>query len=135
MSDIFACGECRAVYTIIRLLEPPIAPPHCEVCGNKFPPRELGEWLAYQHAEPEWNVKAWLTDTQHVESQLTDAQHVESQLTDAQHVESHMSQDDQPENSDQPLVDHEDQPAVIRTKVLTTLTGGVRKIAALITRD
>jgi hypothetical protein len=125
MPDIFACRECRAVYTIIRLLEPPAAPPHCEVCGSKFPPRELGEWLAYQHAEPEWNVKAWLTDTQHVESQLTDAQH----------VESHMSQDDQPENSDQPLVDDEGQPAVIRTKVLTTLTGGVRKIAALITRD
>ena len=125
MSDIFACRECRAVYTIIRLLEPPTAPPQCEVCGSKFPPRELGEWLAYQHAEPEWNVKAWLADTQHVESQLTDTQH----------VESHMSQDDQPENSDPPLVDDEDQPAVIRTKVLTTLTGRVRKIAALITRD
>jgi hypothetical protein len=90
MPDIFACRECRAVYTIIRLLEPPTAPPRCEVCGSYFPPRELGEWLAYQRAEPEWNVKAWLTDTQH--------------------VEPHLSRDDQPENSDQPLVDNKTNP-------------------------
>jgi hypothetical protein len=113
MSDIFACRECRAVYTITRLPEPPTAPPHCEVCGSKFPPRELGEWLAYQHAEPEWNVKAWLTDIQHIESDV--------------------NPDDQPENSS--LLTTAGQSAVVRAKAFTTLTGGVRKIAALITRD
>jgi CheY-like chemotaxis protein len=41
-------------------------------------------------AEPEWNVKAWLTGTQH--------------------VESHVSRDDQPEKSDQPLVDDKTNP-------------------------
>jgi hypothetical protein len=61
VSDLFACRECRAIYVITRLPQSPNAPSSCEVCGSKFPPCELGEWLTYQRAEPEWTVNEWLT--------------------------------------------------------------------------
>lgn len=63
MVDVFACQECHAVYALTRHQQPPNAAPFCESCGNKFPPKELGEWLTYERAEPERTVNQWLTST------------------------------------------------------------------------
>jgi hypothetical protein len=60
MRDIFACRECQSIYEITRVSEPPVLTPFCRNCGCKFPPNELGDWLAYERAEPEWTVDAWL---------------------------------------------------------------------------
>jgi hypothetical protein len=60
MRDIFACRECQSIYEITRVSEPPVLAPFCRNCGCKFPPSELGDWLAYERAEPEWTVDAWL---------------------------------------------------------------------------
>ena len=60
MRDIFACRECQSIYEITRVSQPPVLPPFCRNCGCKFPPSELGDWLAYERAEPEWTVDAWL---------------------------------------------------------------------------
>jgi hypothetical protein len=60
MRDIFACRECQSIYEITRVSEPPVLTPFCRNCGCKFPPSELGDWLAYERAEPEWTVDAWL---------------------------------------------------------------------------
>src|SRR5690349_1577689 len=57
MPDIFAC-----IYAIYRHRQQPLARPHCQVCSAKFPPSELGEWLSYRRAEPEWTVRQWLRD-------------------------------------------------------------------------
>jgi hypothetical protein len=111
MSDIFACRDCHAVYSIVRLQKPPTAPSRCEVCGSQFPPMELGEWLAYQHAEPQWTVQAWLTGAPGIDEAIT--------------------RDDQSNGSDQ-AVEVEEAGG---NKVLTMLTGGVRKFAALIAHD
>jgi len=35
-------------------------PPRCHVCFASFPPCELGDWLAYERAEPEWTLGEWL---------------------------------------------------------------------------
>jgi len=107
MSDYFACLRCSAVYAITRSPQPPAKQPSCEVCGNKFPPSELGEWLTYQRAEPEWTVRAWLTG--------------------ALEVEESVSQADTLPN---PAVKVED--TATDTGASETLTSKVRKIAALI---
>jgi hypothetical protein len=60
MRDIFACRECQSIYEITRVSEPPVLTQFCRNCGCKFPPSELGDWLAYERAEPEWSVDAWL---------------------------------------------------------------------------
>jgi hypothetical protein len=60
MRDIFACRECQSIYEITRVSEPPVLTQFCRNCGCKFPPSELGDWLAYERAEPEWTVDAWL---------------------------------------------------------------------------
>jgi hypothetical protein len=60
MRDIFACRECQSIYEITRVSQPPVLTPFCRNCGCKFPPSELGDWLAYERAEPEWTVDAWL---------------------------------------------------------------------------
>jgi len=70
MRDIFACQNCHAIYAIRRLRQPPLLPPFCKNCGTKFPPSELGDWLAYERAEPEWNVKGWLTGASKVEENV-----------------------------------------------------------------
>jgi hypothetical protein len=114
MSDIFACRECHAVYTISRQQQPPTAPSRCEICGSTFPPMELGEWLLYQHAEPEWNVQAWLTG--------------------APDVEAPTGRDDPGKGSGQ-AVKLEDQSAANGNKVLAMLTGRVRKFAGLTAHD
>ena len=110
MLDIFACRECHAIYTICRLPQPPTAQPCCQFCGSKFPPSELGEWLAYQHAEPEWTVKAWLTGA----------------------AEENVSQPDNPSNNSDQAIELADQTAATGPKTLTTLSSGVRKFAALL---
>jgi hypothetical protein len=61
MRDIFACSTCHSIYEIARLRLQPAAPPRCQVCSADFPPSELGDWLAYDRAEPEWTVSEWLT--------------------------------------------------------------------------
>ena len=61
MRDIFACSKCLSIYEITRLTQKPILPPRCQVCFASFPPSELGDWLSYERAEPEWSVAAWLT--------------------------------------------------------------------------
>jgi hypothetical protein len=62
MRDVFACTKCNSIYEITRLQEKPILPPRCQVCFAGFPPSELGDWLVYERAEPEWSVAEWLTD-------------------------------------------------------------------------
>jgi hypothetical protein len=51
------------LYTIIAFIRPfqPAVPPRCQVCFASFPTSELGEWLVYERAEPEWTVSEWLT--------------------------------------------------------------------------
>ena len=61
MRDIFACSKCHSIYEITRLHEQPVVLPRCQVCFAEFPPSELGDWLAYERAEPEWTVGEWLT--------------------------------------------------------------------------
>jgi hypothetical protein len=61
MRDVFACTKCNSIYEITRLQEKPILPPRCQVCFAGFPPSELGDWLVYERAEPEWSVAEWLT--------------------------------------------------------------------------
>jgi hypothetical protein len=60
MRDVFACGKCNSIYEITRHRQQPLKRPHCQVCHAQFPPRELGEWLSYQRAEPEWKIGEWL---------------------------------------------------------------------------
>jgi len=60
MHDIFACGKCHSIYEITRHRQQPLKRPHCQVCNAQFPPRELGDWLSYQRAEPEWRLAEWL---------------------------------------------------------------------------
>jgi hypothetical protein len=60
MRDIFACGKCNSIYEITRRREKPLVPPRCHVCFASFPPCELGDWLAYERAEPEWTLGEWL---------------------------------------------------------------------------
>jgi hypothetical protein len=61
MRDIFACNKCLSIYEIKRLPQKPALLQRCQVCFASFPPRELGDWLAYERAEPEWTVAEWLT--------------------------------------------------------------------------
>jgi hypothetical protein len=60
MRDIFACSKCTSIYEITRRREKPLVPPRCQVCFASFPPSELGNWLAYERAEPEWTLGEWL---------------------------------------------------------------------------
>jgi hypothetical protein len=60
MRDVFSCNKCHSIYGITRLQQKPILPPRCQVCFASFPPSELGDWLAYERAEPEWTVGEWL---------------------------------------------------------------------------
>jgi hypothetical protein len=60
MRDIFSCLQCHSIYEITRLPEKPVLPPRCQVCTASFPPSELGDWLIYERAEPEWRVAEWL---------------------------------------------------------------------------
>jgi hypothetical protein len=60
MRDVFACIKCQSIYEITRHRRQPLAGPRCEVCHAQFPPNELGDWLSYQRAEPEWTVGEWL---------------------------------------------------------------------------
>jgi hypothetical protein len=60
MRDIFACHQCHSIYEITRRAERPLMTPFCRVCGNKFPPSELSDWLVYVRAEPEWTAEEWL---------------------------------------------------------------------------
>jgi hypothetical protein len=60
MRDVFACCKCNSIYEITRLRQKPVLPPYCQVCFTSFPPSELGDWLAYERAEPEWSVAEWL---------------------------------------------------------------------------
>jgi hypothetical protein len=60
MGDIFACNKCNSIYEIKRLQQQPALPPRCQVCFATFPPSELGDWLAYERAEPEWSLAEWL---------------------------------------------------------------------------
>ena len=61
MRDIFACSKCQSIYEITRLPEKPVLLPRCQVCFAIFPPSELGDWLGYERAEPEWSVNEWLS--------------------------------------------------------------------------
>jgi hypothetical protein len=70
MRDIFACHECQSIYEITRVSQPPVPTPFCRNCGCKFPPSELGDWLAYERAEPEWTVDAWLRGAPEVPHQI-----------------------------------------------------------------
>jgi hypothetical protein len=70
MQDLFACRECHAIYAITRLRQPPALPPFCRNCGCKLPPAELGDWLAYERAEPEWSVDAWLRGSPQVRNDV-----------------------------------------------------------------
>jgi hypothetical protein len=60
MRDVFACSKCNSIYEITRLPEKPILPPRCQVCFASFPASELGDWLVYERAEPEWSLAEWL---------------------------------------------------------------------------
>ncbi len=60
MRDVFACTKCNAIHEITRLQQQPILPPRCQVCFASLPPSEMGDWLAYQRAEPEWSLSEWL---------------------------------------------------------------------------
>lgn len=59
MRDIFACTKCNSIYEITRLQQRPALAPRCQVCFASLPPSELGDWLAYERAEPEWSVGEW----------------------------------------------------------------------------
>jgi hypothetical protein len=61
MRDIFACSKCLSIYEITPVRQKPALPPRCQVCFASFPPSELGDWLSYERAEPEWSVAEWLT--------------------------------------------------------------------------
>jgi hypothetical protein len=61
MRDIFACLQCHSIYAINRHQQQPLARPRCKVCFANFPPKEMGDWLAYERAEPEWTVREWLS--------------------------------------------------------------------------
>jgi hypothetical protein len=61
MRDVFACSKCHSIYEITRHRQQPLGRPRCQVCQAQFPPSELGDWLSYQRAEPEWTVGEWLT--------------------------------------------------------------------------
>src|SRR5260370_25782286 len=71
----FACQHVRP-FCVPRMscslchYSSPNAPPSCEVCGSKFPACELGEWLTYQRAEPEWTVNEWLTGAPEVQKNV-----------------------------------------------------------------
>jgi hypothetical protein len=71
MRDIFACRECQSIYEITRVSEPPVLTQFCRNCGCKFPPSELGDWLAYERAEPEWTVDAWLRGAPEIPSHVS----------------------------------------------------------------
>jgi hypothetical protein len=60
MQDLFACRQCHAIFAITLVRQAPALPPFCRNCGSRFPPTELGDWLAYERAEPEWTVSEWL---------------------------------------------------------------------------
>jgi hypothetical protein len=60
MRDVFACTKCNSIYEIERLQHQPLTPPRCQVCFASFPPSELGDWLTYERAEPEWSLAEWL---------------------------------------------------------------------------
>jgi hypothetical protein len=60
MRDVFSCSKCHSIYEITRLQQRPILPPRCQVCFASFPSSELGDWLGYARAEPEWSVAEWL---------------------------------------------------------------------------
>ena len=60
MRDIFACNKCNSIYEIARLQQQPALRPRCQVCFASFPASELGDWLAYERAEPEWSIGEWL---------------------------------------------------------------------------
>ena len=60
MRDVFACTKCNSIYEIKRLQQQPLTQPRCKVCFASFPPSELGDWLAYERAEPEWSLSEWL---------------------------------------------------------------------------
>src|SRR5215469_2699858 len=60
MRDVFACTKCNSIYAITRRREKPLVSPRCQVCFASFPPSELGDWLAYARAEPEWTLSEWL---------------------------------------------------------------------------
>jgi hypothetical protein len=64
MRDVFACIKCQSIYEITRHRQQPLARPRCQVCHAQFPPNELGDWLSYQRAEPEWTVGKWLASQQ-----------------------------------------------------------------------
>jgi hypothetical protein len=70
MQDLFACRQCHAIYAITRLTQAPALPPFCRNCGNRFPPTELGDWLAYERAEPEWTLDEWLSSSPQNRSNL-----------------------------------------------------------------
>ena len=48
------------MYQITRLRQKPALLPRCQVCFASFPPSELGDWLVYERAEPEWSIAEWL---------------------------------------------------------------------------
>src|SRR5690242_3935067 len=60
MRDVFACSKCQSIYEITRHRQQPLARPRGQVCHAQFPPSELGDWLSYQRAEPEWTIGEWL---------------------------------------------------------------------------
>jgi hypothetical protein len=68
MRDLFACRDCHAIYAITRRQQPPHLAPSCSNCGCKFPPNELGDWLTYERAEPEWTVGEWLKSPSQIQS-------------------------------------------------------------------
>src|SRR5689334_20494585 len=61
MRDVFAYCKCNAIYEIKRLQQQPLTPPRCQVCFATLPPSELGDWLSYQRAEPDWSIAEWLS--------------------------------------------------------------------------
>jgi hypothetical protein len=60
MRDVFACTKCNSIYEIKRLHQQPFVAPRCQVCFASLPPSELGDWLGYDRAEPEWGIGEWL---------------------------------------------------------------------------
>lgn len=60
MRDVFACTRCNSIYEISRRSQKPIVPPRCQVCFASLPPSEMGDWLAYERAEPEWSLAEWI---------------------------------------------------------------------------
>ena len=114
MQDLFACRECHAIYAISRRLEPPVLPPLCRVCGTKFPPCELGEWLVYHRAEPELNVDEWLRSPPKVPENVSQA-------------------DDPASKSDRAAAESETKSAEV-TAEATPPSDRLRKLAALAAR-